>query len=203
MKRCIIIQGPTNKFYVDENKKCWENHDIIFSTWEDADRSAYNTNDNVLYNKYPLDFGPSNWNLQRTSTLNGIIRAKEMGYDRIVKWREDFKTNNAENLLKLFNPDKTNFYAFMDHEPDNNGGYITDFFMEGDINEMYDIFSTEASGPFPERILTNRVYELGLDKKSNFICKSITEEANVYWHKRKYWMIEIVPQQNYLNYIKK
>ena len=49
MKRCIIIQGPTNKFYVDENKKCWENHDIIFSTWEDADRSAYNTNDNVLY----------------------------------------------------------------------------------------------------------------------------------------------------------
>jgi hypothetical protein len=199
MKRCILIQGPTDRLHIQENKKCWKNYDIIFSTWVDSDKTAYDTTDTILYNEYPISSHPNNWGLQRVSTLNGIVLAKELGYDRVLKWRSDFKTNNAKNLLNLFDIDKFNFYSFIDQR----GGYITDFFMEGNINEMYNIFNTAEGGEFPERILTTRVYELGLDKKSNFICNSLNAESNIYWHKYSYWFTENIPQPQYLNYIKK
>ena len=198
INRCIIIQGPTEFLHVQENKMCWKNNPIIFSTWVDADKSAYDLeNDTVLYNEYPKKLGPDNWNYQRISTLNGIILAKEKGYNRIVKWRSDFKTNNAGKLLNLFNLDKINFYAFMNHR----GGYVTDFFMEGNIDDMFNIFNTNTSGDFPERILTNRIYELNLDKKINFICKQLNKNANVYWHKHNYWFTNNNHQENYLDKI--
>lgn len=197
IKRCIVIQGPTNKFHVDENKKCWHNQDIIFSTWKGSNISAYDTNDFVLYNTIPNVKGPKNWNLQRISTLNGILKAKELGYTRVLKWRSDFKTNNGKDLLELFDKNKLNFYAYMHHR----GGYITDFFMEGDINDMFNIFNTDEEGDFPERILTNRIIELGLKDKCNFICKDLTDNVNIYWHKLSYWFTDNVDKTGYANYI--
>jgi hypothetical protein len=194
MTRCIIIQGPTNEKYVLDNKNCWKDNQIIFSTWIDSDKSVYNLdNDIVLFNNYPSHTGVANWEYQRISTLNGILKAKELGFKRVVKWRSDFKTNNSKNLLKLFDLDKINFYAFVNHR----GGYITDFFMEGDINDMLELFNNEKNGEFPERILTDRVYELNLDKKVNFICKLLNNECDIYWHKLNYWFTDNISQEVY------
>jgi hypothetical protein len=198
MDRCIIIQGPTNHTYVLDNKNCWSGNPLIFSTWSDSDKSAYDLeNDIVLFNDYPPSAGVRNWEYQRISTLNGIKKAKELGYKRVLKWRSDFKTNNSEKFLELFDLDKINFYAFMDHM----GGYVTDFFMEGDINDMLELFDFEGEGQFPEKILTDRLYQLNLHHKINFICKSLNNDANVYWYKLNYWFTNNINDKNYLDKI--
>lgn len=198
MKRAIIIQGPTNVDHIKENKNCWKNNTIIFSTWIDSDKFAYDLkNDIVLFNEYPLIKEPHNWGLQRLSTLNALRHAKELGYNRALKWRSDFKTNNADELLKLFKLDKINFYAFMNYM----GGYFTDFFMEGDIDELIDIFNTDSIYEFPEKIITNRIYELGLEKKSNFVVKELNDDVDVYWHKFNYWLSVNKTDNNYMDKI--
>jgi hypothetical protein len=199
MKRAIIIQGPTNKKYVSENKECWKDNSIIFSTWVDSDKSAYDLEkDIVLFNEYPKSSIPCNWPLQRISTLNGIKLAKELGFDRVLKWRSDLKTNNAEELLNLFQLDKINFYAFMNHRE----GYFTDFFIEGGVNEMIDLFNTTKTEDYPEKILTNQMFELNLQNKSNFICKLLTEEVDIYWNRLNYWMHVNKNHNEYLDKIK-
>lgn len=194
VKRCIVIQGPTNSNHVLENKKCWNSFPIIFSTWINSDKSAYDlNNDIVLFNKYPLHCGVANWEYQRISTLNGLKKAKELGFKRALKWRSDFKTNNGYKLLELFELDKINFYAFIKHRD----GYVADFFVEGDIDELINLFDTEKNGTYPEQILTNRLYELNLNKKSNFICKLLNDDADVYWHKYKYWFKKNICENSY------
>jgi hypothetical protein len=182
---CVVIQGPTSNENVMKNKKCWEGIPIIFSTWVDSDKTAYDLdNDIVIFNEYPKEHGVGNWNLQRVSTLNGIILAKKLGYKRVLKWRSDFMTNNGINLYNLFDFDKMNFWSFIPHD----GGYVTDYFMEGDINQMYELFNFESNGPFAEKIMTKRLFDLNFLDKINFICKKLNSESDVYWIKSKYWL---------------
>lgn len=180
----IVVQGLATEELVQGIKESWKKFPIIFSTWEGVEQTIFHKEDEVLYNKYPHSSAPVNWPLQRLSTLNGLLRAKELGYSRAVKWRVDFQTNNGKELVKLFEKDYINFYAYMDHM----GGYFTDFFMEGDIDDLIQIFSTESTGGFPERILTDRIKEIGLEKRSKFICKKLTPEVDIFWTKLQYWL---------------
>ncbi len=184
-KSVIVVQGPATKQYVDDIKECWKGFPIIFSTWEDTPSSFFETDDMVIYNKYPESRTPMNWPLQRLSTLNGLILAKKKGYVRALKWRFDFKTNNGSGLFSLFDKEKLNYYAFV---PNKYGGYITDFFMEGDIDELIDIFQVQEIGPFAERIMTDQIELLGFLDKSNFVCKKLCPEINVFWTKKNYWL---------------
>jgi hypothetical protein len=180
----VVVQGLARLDLVKGIKESWKGFPIIFSTWEDVPETIFNSDDTVLYNKYPSGNQPGNWPLQRLSTLNGLLKAKELGYSRAIKWRTDFQTNNAYGLLDLFQEDSLNFYAYMDH----HSGYFTDFFIEGSLDDLISIFSTQETGGFPEEILTNQIKKLGLDKKSYFICKKLTPEVDIYWEKRDYWL---------------
>lgn len=161
---------------------------LFFSTWEDADKNCYDPNDTVIFNIYPETNGFHNFNLQRISTLTGILKAKELGFDRVIKWRGDFITNNATELVKLFKDDYLNFYAFI-NDPT---GYVTDFFMEGDVDDMLELFNImEIHGyPFPEFLITKRLYTMGLNNKVNFICRQLTQDTNIYWKKMNYWLTD-------------
>jgi len=191
---CIVIQGPTDKNFVEHNKNCWSGFTIIFSTWKDSDMSAYDfEKDIVIFNEYPKYPGFGNWNYQRISSLNGIKRAKELGFKRVLKWRSDFMTNNGQKLYSLFDKDKLNFYAFISH----NEGYLTDYFLEGNVDDLYEIFNHESEGSFAEKLMTKRIFDLDLLKKTNFICKKLNKDSDVYWHKLGYWLSENVNLDTY------
>jgi hypothetical protein len=194
---CIVVQGPTICEDVQNLKDCWKGFTIIFSTWEDANKSCYSDNDIVIYNKYPANRGPQNLNLQRISSLNGFVRADSMGFKRVLKWRSDLKTNNGVELIKLFDENSINCYAFIHHKD----GYLNDLFMEGDTDEMINLFSipsNELAPPYPEFAFTKRLYKLGFNSKINFIYKKLVkDEVDIFWRSRMYWMSNNVSQGGY------
>ena len=109
METCVIIQGPTVCDNVSMNKQSWKGYPIIFSTWEGSDMSCYQPTDLIILNEYPEEKGVKNLNLQIISTLSGLYKAKELGFKRAIKWREDFYPTNPSELLKLFKPECINF----------------------------------------------------------------------------------------------
>jgi hypothetical protein len=196
MSTCIVVQGETNPQYVKQIKECFKGKHIIFSTWEGTDRDIYDEWDVVLYNPIPADKGVANLNLQRVSSLKGFLKAKEMGFKRVLKWRSDFMCASGEELFKLFPDDKVSFYAW------HRDNYVTDFFMEGDIDEMINLFSFDGmNARFPEQAFTNRMFELGLDSKAHFVCKDIFEPNDIKWLKQNYWLSFNTLNNDYRNKI--
>ena len=196
MSRCIIVQGQTNVEYVKQIKESFKGNHIIFSTWEGTDTDIYDEWDVVLFNPIPADKGVANLNLQRVSSLKGFLKAKAMGFKRVLKWRSDFICASGEELLKLFPEDKMSFYAW------HRDNYVTDFFMEGDIDEMINLFSFDGmNARFPEQAFTNRMFELGLDSKAHFVCKDIFEPNDIKWLKPNYWFSFNTLDNDYRNKI--
>ena len=196
MSRCIVVQGQTNAEYVKQIKESFKGYHIIFSTWEGTDRDIYDEWDVVLFNPIPADKGVANLNLQRVSSLKGFLKGKEMGFKRVLKWRSDFICASGEELFKLFPEDKLSFYAW------HRDNYVTDFFMEGDIDEMINLFSFDGmNARFPEQAFTNRMFELGLASKAHFVCKDINESNNIKWLKHDYWFSQNTLDNNYRNKI--
>lgn len=180
---CIVVQGATNPQWLQTIKDGWKGYDVIYSTWRGTDSNLYEESDSVIYNPIP-DAGVRNLNLQRVSSLNGFIKAKEMGFKRVLKWRSDFYCPNPKPFLETFESDKINFYAW------HKDNYVTDFFMEGDVDEMIALFTfyNWNDVPYPERAFTDRLFELGFDKKVAFNCKKIFEPNDVKWLKPNYWL---------------
>jgi len=197
MSRCIVVQGQTNPQYVKQIKESFKGNHIIFSTWEGTDRDIWDEWDVLLYNTMPIDNGVKNLYAQKVSSINGFLKAKEMGFKRVLKWRSDFICANGEALLKLFPEDKMSFYAW--HGEDK---YVMDFFMEGDVDEMINLFSFDTLNyKFPEEALTKRMFHLGLDTKANFVCKDIFEPNDIKWLKHNYWLSENTLDNRYENKI--
>ena len=182
MKTAIVIQGSTICDNIEKLKNDWKPFPIIFSTWEGEPTYCYpDKNDVVVYSPRPEIVGVGNLNLQRISSLNGFIKAKELGYDRVVKWRYDLFPINCEELFKSFKSDCLNFLAFHHH----NAGYLVDYFSEGNVDDMIELFTfSDFNVPHAEVAFTNRFIELGFDKKINFILKNLEKDkVDIYWQK--------------------
>ena len=173
----VIIQGPSD--YVSEQKNVWSGFNIIWSTWEGSE-NKYTSNDNVIFNTYPVDAGVKNISLQMISTLNGIKKAKELGFKRCLKLRSDIIPKNAINFVNTFKKNHINFLAWH-----NGGNYFIDYFMEGSVNILENIWSLPViHGDFPEKILTENIFSLGYTKESfNFILENIGNDNELYWAK--------------------
>ena len=176
-KGCVVVQGQTYPDWLKEVREGWEGYQIIFSTWENADRSLYNESDIVIYNPIPTDCGTRNLNLQKVSTINGFLKAKELGWSRALKARSDFSTKVADGFFALFDMDKLNLHAYWD-------GYVTDFFMEGEIDDIITLFDVPPAGPFPEWNITKQLYESKLNTKAVCILNKLKpNEADIVWLK--------------------
>jgi len=180
-KGCVVVQGPTHSQWLNEVRESWDGYQIIFSTWDNADKNLYSESDIVIYNPIPSETGVKNLNLQKVSTINGFLKAKELGWNRALKVRSDFSTTSADGLFGLFDKDKLNFHAWW-------GSYITDFYMEGEIDDIINLFEVDVHGQFPEWHLTKKLYESGLNTKSVCIVnKLISEKADIYWQPKQCW----------------
>jgi hypothetical protein len=180
-KGCVVVQGQTYPSYVDSVRESWEGYQIIFSTWDNTDKSHYREDDIVVYNPIPADCGTKNLNLQKVSTINGFLKAKELGWDRALKTRSDFVTTTADGLFGLFDKTKLNLHGYWD-------GYINDFYMEGEIDDIITLFEVDVNGNFPEWKLTKKLYDSGLNKKSVCIVNKLEyNKADIKWERMGSW----------------
>jgi hypothetical protein len=178
-KGCVVVQGPTHQQWLKLVRDSWDGYQIIFSTWENTDRGLYNESDIVIYNPIPSESGTSNLNLQKISTINGFLKAKELGWNRALKVRSDFSTKVADGFFGLFDTNKLNLHAYWN-------GYVTDFFMEGEIDDIITLFEVPPTGPYPEWNITNQLYKSGLNTKAICILDRLKcDDADIVWLKTK------------------
>jgi len=181
LKGCVVVQGATDTNNVKEIKKSFEGYQLIFSTWEDADKTAYTKNDIVLYNKYPKDSGVVNLGLQKESTLAGLKKAKELGWKSALKLRSDMWATNGTNLFSVFKEDKLNLLAWVENV---EGGYIIDYFQYAKIETLEELWNIEVNGLFPEHQLTKQFYKSKLNTNVNWILRDLGEYADIHWNHR-------------------
>ena len=173
---CVIVQGPSD--YVKELKNAWTGYDLIWSTWQ-GEESKYDTNDVVLFNSIPHDRGVQNIALQKISTLNGIMKAKEIGYNRVLKWRSDLLPSNANRLVSTFKKECVNFLTWH-----NDGKYFIDYFVEGEIDVIFNIWNVSTiHDEYSEKITTERILSLNY-KNINFMGGELNNHNEIFWLKR-------------------
>jgi predicted Rdx family selenoprotein len=184
MKRCIIVQGPAYSNSIAQIRECWKEYDVIYSTWEGGE-ILYTSDEKVIYSKLPPYTGVKNLNYQKISTIAGLKLAKELGYERALKWRSDMWTNNASELLSKFT-DGYNTMCWVDSE----GGYLTDYWMEDTIDNLLLLWDIEPNGDFPEKVLTDRIKELGWIDRVNLLIEHLNTNLDIFWNTRygPYWM---------------
>jgi hypothetical protein len=182
-KNCVIIQGPITREQVDRHKQIWKDDQIIFSTWETVSTDWFNADDVVLYNKIPNNTGISNLNLQKITTQAGCIKAKEMGYDFVIKWRNDMFPTTKNILLHLFDKSAFNIYSWISA---NGYNYISDFFYAGNPIDIYELFEGPTNGVNAEIVLSKTFFDKKFDdKKINFIRnKLVTGINDIIWESR-------------------
>ena len=211
-KNCVVIQGPTHD--QDRMSKAWQQYNVIYSTWED-EKPEGKIPENIIYNKKPKDPGFRNINYQVTSTLAGLKKAKEEGFDFCLKWRSDYVPSSARNLFKMFDKEALNFIAWSNHD----GGYLIDYFFAGKTDYLIEIFETmqelekTCKHHFPEQKLTIATRQLVEKKclKPNYLLNKFDnsnycifirpgddyDTANTVWQKDKHWQNDLTEQNRW------
>ena len=179
MKRCILVQGPSDSTYIDKIKLAWSGYPIVWSCWE-GDEKYYTHTDVVIFNKPYSGFVKERHTLQlqRVTTLNGIIKAKELGYDRVFKWRSDMIPTNSDELINSLDTHKLNIHSY------HKDGYMLDFYMEGDVIDLVKLWAFEYNHRFPEQGITEQLFANGLNKKVHCLKDFLRIENDIIWMKR-------------------
>ncbi len=212
-KMAIVIQGPLlkeKKFTLETikiYKKNYPDDIIILSTWEGED-PAYlieikKEGVELLLNKKPNTPGLSNRNLQIYSTLQGLKRAKELGYEYAIKTRTDqrfYAENTKEylfNLLKTFplssaiNTQKERLVCASLNTFKYRRYGISDMFTFGhmaDLLLLWDIDLQDNSSPSHDEAIINQHF---ISPVESFITTSFLKKIsiNYNWELNDSWKI--------------
>lgn len=176
---CIIYQGPLTFF--NEIRTAWNFSQIIFSFWKGEKPIVKKDRFYFLENEKPIDYGIHNLYLQQTSTLNGLIAAKKLGFKKAIKIRSDMIPNNENEFLKLFS-NELNFLFWHDY----NSGYLVDYLMGGNIDLLIDLWSFEKNNyAFPEQAITKQAKKKIATSNISFIGKSLSDNNDILWLKNQ------------------
>jgi hypothetical protein len=187
-KLAIVIQGPST--YVNQIKKWYTGYPLIFSTWVGEEKNYDLKKDIVVFNDKPLNAGPANFWMQQYSTIQGLYKAKELGYTDVLKMRSDIVPTNLERFVSTFKDDHLNFFCWHGHEVyPRCPGYFVDYFMYGNIEHIIKLWDIEkAFCAVPEIILTWQYIKTLSDIPINFIYSDISTENDLYWIKRNMYL---------------
>lgn len=192
---CIIIQGPSN--HVSLLKEKWgDSIQLIWSTWA-GEESKYTNSDVVVFSTPPIDRGVHNLYMQSVSTLNGISKAKELGFKNVIKWRSDQYPTNPIEFVKLF--DENNLTLLSG----NNLGlspYLIDYFMGGSIEDVELLWSFPHDNyRFPEEAITKQLISTELKNKVEYIHANLSKDNDVYWLGRNFSLTEMLSKDSGYN----
>lgn len=193
-KLAIVVQGPSGN--VDELKAAWHGYDLIWSTWK-GDELIYDNNDVVVFNQMPQETGVGNIVLQQITTINGVKKAKELGYKRVFKWRSDMIPTNPNKLIGVLT-EGVNFLFFHNHLPfhiflqgnidpeiplEGIGSYV-DYVMESDVDVMASIWDfNEFHGTHAEALITANIQRKNI-KNINLFGGCLDDNNDILWLKK-------------------
>lgn len=163
---CIILQGPIrteNRFTIDTvlyYKQCYPGASVIVSTWKDCDKSAKEEAEKLgafwIENELPDNPGAGNINMQLTSSLAGIKKAKELGCKYAMKTRTDQRIY-ANDVLEYFRnlqeafpsknpeivPERLIFISSRSSSFRYLPFYLCDFVTFGEVDELIKLYSAK------------------------------------------------------------
>lgn len=192
-KICLIIQGASD--YVTILKEKYKNMDIqiIFSTWE-GEESKYNENDIVIFNKMPIERGIQNVMLQQLSTYNGLLKAKEMGFENAIKIRSDaYFTDLSYFLTNEIDYNKLNFLFFLDYhringrdKNSNHYKYFCDYIQISSVDNLLKMWNFKYDKcSYSEQLTTKHIFNNFKRDDIAFIGNYLTKDCDIYWISRK------------------
>lgn len=204
-KICLIIQGASD--YVTILKEKYKNMDIqiIFSTWE-GEESKYNENDIVIFNKMPIERGIQNVMLQQLSTYNGLLKAKEMGFENAIKIRSDaYFTDLSYFLTNEIDYNKLNFLFFLDYHringPDKNSNYykyFCDYIQISNVNNLLKMWNFKYDKcSYSEQLTTKHIFNTFKRDDIAFIGNYLTKDCDIYWISRKIYLSTLNNDKQY------
>lgn len=185
---CVVIQGPSN--HVPLLKEKWgTDFPLIWSTWI-GEESKYESTDLVVFSEQPADRGVHNLYMQTNSTLNGINKAKELGFENVIKMRSDQYPTNPTEFVKLFDENKITFLSA--HE--NNGNpFLIDYFMGGSINDLTLLWNfPKLAYRFPEQAITYQLQNTELKSRVSFTHNTMSDSNEVWWMGRNFGCYRMV-----------
>src|SRR5690606_17850809 len=111
----------------------------------------------------------------QVALMAGFKKAKEMGYERVMKWRHDMISKNLSSIEKELGRDALNV-AYTHYSYDV---YYSDFIMEGPLNHMMTVWGFEKYDEeyTTERILLKRIKSLKIP--IHFFGRAITPQDDV------------------------
>jgi len=205
-KICLIIQGPSNNVNIIKEKYKNTNIQIIFSTWI-GEESKYNENDIVIFNKMPRERGIQNVMLQQISTYNGLIKAKELGFNNAIKIRSDCYFTDIDTFLKKnIDYNKINFLYFLDYYringPDiknNIYKYFCDYVQISNIDKLLRMwnFKYDYNTSYAEQLITNHIFNTFKKEEIIFAGNYLTKNCDIFWISRNLYLSNLNNDSHY------
>lgn len=192
MNPCVVIQGRGD--HLNTIIHNYNPDNTIISTWKDVSPvEGYTSIHNDLL---PRIHG--NLNLQAFSTHQGCLKAKDMGYDYVLKVRSDISIKDIDKLFHCLDDDKFCFYSYVsDPSPYK---YLTDYIVGGPIDEMIRLWDVKKVNTqiCAEEQLTLRLINLIKPNEIQFLL-SIFHDNDIacYWHKLGYDLRKNYPDPQY------
>ena len=105
-------------------------------------------------------------------------------------------TNNPSGLFDKFT-DGYNTLFWVEHA----GGYLSDYFMEDTVDNLLTLWDVVPEGAHPERVLTDRIIELGWIDRVNLLVGELDEDVDIFWNTRygPYWQHNLNKETIYKN----
>ena len=194
---CIIVQGPSDS--VSEIKRSTEGYKTIFSTWV-GEESCYSKEDDVIFNEKPEEAGTGNLFYQHKTTMSGLLKAQELGFENVLKIRSDFIVKDIDRLINSFTH-QLNFFFWHNY----NGGYICDYFMAGEIELMIKLWKKKSDEGynFAERMITENFFEMGLKEEDfEFYLNKLNKKNDIFWTKYDKFLSSYKSDELALDFIK-
>lgn len=144
-KTCFIITGFLEKKYVDNIIEIYKDEkNKIISTWIEQDIDLINNlklNNFIVVQSEKPSIETSSI-VQSKAIINGINKAKELGFTHAIRTRIDLHCNNITLLKQIF----INKYLFeaklscLTGIEDNNKIYYFDFIIGGSLENLHNFF---------------------------------------------------------------
>lgn len=180
----IIVQGTSVN--VESLKESLQEYNVIYSTWK-GEETKYSTKDTVIFNELPNYFGPANLNLQKITTLNGLYKAKELGFKRALKLRSDILPTNINEFVKSLNNNSLNFLCWHCHEVyPNCPGYLIDYLMSGNIDDLIELWDIGDMTwcTVPEIHITQQYITKLMNRvKIEYFLPKLNSNSDLFWVK--------------------
>lgn len=160
IKTCFIITGFLEKKYVDKLLETYKDvSDKIISTWNDQDNELINIlkSNNFIIVQTEKPTKEISSTLQSIAIMNGINKAKELGFTHAIKIRADVECNNIilfKNIIinKYLLDSKLSCLTGIESY---YGIYYLDFIICGSLDNLTNLFinvnDTNERSDFPEQ----------------------------------------------------